>query len=173
MSYLMQRSTQLIVYSLRVFQVVVYIRVRSLSDSVRPRLHPRGAAGLAFAANECTSSVSSGPSRSQLGGVRPRLLTRCPTAPTHPPPDRVFGILKAHNPELTGERQRTKLKPPQVRADAAAGGVPPLEMAGVPFERCGLGAEPTAASCCTRSAPAGAAAFHARRGRRCPTNCCA
>ncbi|PRW32892.1 Eukaryotic translation initiation factor 2 subunit beta [Chlorella sorokiniana] len=28
--------------------------------------------------------------------------------------DRVFGILKAHNPELTGERQRTKLKPPQV-----------------------------------------------------------
>lgn len=28
--------------------------------------------------------------------------------------DRVFGILKAHNPELTGERRRTTLKPPQV-----------------------------------------------------------
>jgi translation initiation factor 2 subunit 2 len=26
----------------------------------------------------------------------------------------VFGILKAHNPELTGERRRTTLKPPQV-----------------------------------------------------------
>jgi translation initiation factor 2 subunit 2 len=28
--------------------------------------------------------------------------------------DRVFGILKAHNPALTGERRRTLLKPPQV-----------------------------------------------------------
>ncbi|KAI3430616.1 hypothetical protein D9Q98_005208 [Chlorella vulgaris] len=28
--------------------------------------------------------------------------------------DRVFNILKAHNPELTGERRRTTLKPPQV-----------------------------------------------------------
>ncbi|KDD76517.1 IF2B/IF5 domain-containing protein [Helicosporidium sp. ATCC 50920] len=28
--------------------------------------------------------------------------------------DRVFGILKANNPELTGERRRTTLKPPQV-----------------------------------------------------------
>ena len=26
----------------------------------------------------------------------------------------MFGILKAHNPELTGERRRTTLKPPQV-----------------------------------------------------------
>ena len=28
--------------------------------------------------------------------------------------DRVFAILKAHNPELTGERRRTTLRPPQV-----------------------------------------------------------
>ena len=28
--------------------------------------------------------------------------------------DRVFGILKENNPELTGERRRTTLKPPQV-----------------------------------------------------------
>lgn len=28
--------------------------------------------------------------------------------------DRVFGILKENNPELTGERRRTSLKPPQV-----------------------------------------------------------
>ena len=28
--------------------------------------------------------------------------------------DRVFGILRAHNPALTGEKRRTLLKPPQV-----------------------------------------------------------
>jgi translation initiation factor 2 subunit 2 len=28
--------------------------------------------------------------------------------------DRVFGILRERNPELTGERRRTVLKPPQV-----------------------------------------------------------
>lgn len=28
--------------------------------------------------------------------------------------DRVFGILREKNPELTGERRRTVLKPPQV-----------------------------------------------------------
>lgn len=30
------------------------------------------------------------------------------------PTDRVFGILRERNPELTGERRRTVLKPPQV-----------------------------------------------------------
>jgi len=28
--------------------------------------------------------------------------------------DRVFGILRQHNPELTGEKRRTIMKPPQV-----------------------------------------------------------
>jgi translation initiation factor 2 subunit 2 len=28
--------------------------------------------------------------------------------------DRVFGILREHNPELTGEKRRTIMKPPQV-----------------------------------------------------------
>lgn len=38
-----------------------------------------------------------------------------PPTPPHPRPlDRVFGILKENNPELTGERRRTTLKPPQV-----------------------------------------------------------
>ena len=32
------------------------------------------------------------------------------------PADRVFGILKEHNPELTGEKRRTIMKPPQVPA---------------------------------------------------------
>lgn len=35
-----------------------------------------------------------------------------------PRPDRVFNILKENNPELTGERRRTTLKPPQVRRAA-------------------------------------------------------
>ena len=30
--------------------------------------------------------------------------------------DRVFGILRENNPELTGEKRRTIMKPPQVRA---------------------------------------------------------
>ena len=30
--------------------------------------------------------------------------------------DRVFGILKENNPELTGEKRRTIVKPPQVGA---------------------------------------------------------
>lgn len=45
----------------------------------------------------------------------------CPIVPSVTPPtlgpclpDRVFGILKENNPELTGERRRTTLKPPQV-----------------------------------------------------------
>ena len=29
--------------------------------------------------------------------------------------DRVFGILRENNPELTGEKRRTIMKPPQVR----------------------------------------------------------
>ena len=30
--------------------------------------------------------------------------------------DRVFGILRENNPELTGEKRRTIMKPPQVRS---------------------------------------------------------
>ena len=30
--------------------------------------------------------------------------------------DRVFGILREHNPELTGEKRRTIMKPPQVQS---------------------------------------------------------
>jgi hypothetical protein len=33
--------------------------------------------------------------------------------------DRVFGILRERNPELTGERRRTVLKPPQVSQHCA------------------------------------------------------
>lgn len=48
---------------------------------------------------------------------RPAEPLRCHLTLLPPPPhhaDRVFNILKAHNPELTGERRRTTLKPPQV-----------------------------------------------------------
>lgn len=47
-----------------------------------------------------------------------RLLTAVPAAApasAPAPADRVFGILRERNPELTGERRRTVLKPPQVR----------------------------------------------------------
>jgi hypothetical protein len=45
---------------------------------------------------------------------QPPKPTGRPTDPTNPSPDRVFGILREKNPELTGERRRTVLKPPQV-----------------------------------------------------------
>jgi hypothetical protein len=44
------------------------------------------------------------------------------TLPSLSLPDRVFGILREKNPELTGERRRTVLKPPQVCAGGGGGG---------------------------------------------------
>jgi len=41
-------------------------------------------------------------------------LALCAAPCTLCPADRVFGILRERNPELTGERRRTVLKPPQV-----------------------------------------------------------
>ena len=35
--------------------------------------------------------------------------------------DRVFGILRQHNPELTGEKRRTIMKPPQARVFGCVG----------------------------------------------------
>lgn len=35
--------------------------------------------------------------------------------------DRVYGILRERNPELTGEKKRTILKPPEVRRRCAGG----------------------------------------------------
>lgn len=54
----------------------------------------------------------------------PELSLVCPRCYCPPPPllslrydellDRVYGILREYNPELTGEKKRTILKPPQV-----------------------------------------------------------
>ena len=42
---------------------------------------------------------------------------QCPQGPSLAgPADRVFGILRENNPELTGEKRRTIMKPPQVRS---------------------------------------------------------
>ena len=46
--------------------------------------------------------------RRQSHLLSPGLMLNCCCA------DRVFGILKENNPELTGEKRRTIVKPPQV-----------------------------------------------------------
>lgn len=78
--------------------------------------------------------------------------------PLHPlpgPADRVFGILKAHNPELTGERRRTTLKPPQVGPRRRATHHPLQRRSSLPGER--LNSSRLPASACSQAQPACAA----------------